>query len=163
MSTSNQEFSRVFLLSIAADYFLISKQLGLIKDKNFRCNQSLANIYKPLFAGAGITYGEWVEPFSGAAMFCSSSSNEQEMDNFFDEVENLCVRINVGLRPQFNIPMPQIYKDGKELDVDLADAYLTNIERFCKNIPDDDNALEIPIVNANGNRLNVSIGLHGPL
>ncbi len=163
MSNSNVEFSKVLLFSVAADYFLISKQLGMIKDKNFQCNKSLANIYKPLFSDVGIVYGEWVEPFSGDIMFCSPSDDESKMDDFFDHVEELCIRINMRLRQQFNIPMPQIYTDGKVPDFDLASSYLKNIERFCSNIPRVENVLEIPITNKNGYRLNVGFTLQGPM
>jgi hypothetical protein len=77
-------------------------------NKNFRWNQSMANIYKPMLESAGIEYSQWNEPFSNMAMFCSPSSDVAEMDKFFESVEDLCMNINVGARRRFYIPMPAI-------------------------------------------------------
>jgi len=152
MTTQNQDFARGFLFSIAADFFIISKMLGFIDahNKNFRCNHSMANIYKPLLESAGIEYHLWQEPFSSMSMFCSTADDEKEMDKFFEEVEDLCMTVNLGIRRELGIPMPAIYKNQKELDSDICNRYLTSIDNFCKNIPDEDAILEMPISNIDG-------------
>lgn len=152
MGNQNQDFTRVLLFSIAADFFIISKLLGLIENnnKNFRCNQSMANIYKPMLESAGIKYSQWNEPFSNMAMFCSPSDDVAEMDKFFESVENLCMSLNVGARRRFNIPMPAIYKDGKDLDIGTCNEYLASISDFCKYIPASDNEVQMPTGNQGG-------------
>lgn len=152
MSNQNQEFPRVLLFSIAADFFIISKLLGLIEksNKNFRCNQSMANVYKPLLESAGIKYSLWEEPFSKMVMFCATSGEVTEVDDFFEKFEDLCMNINFGIRRRFNIPMPAIYKNGKNLDSEVCNDYLKSIDDFYRYIPANDNEVQMPTGNQDG-------------
>ena len=165
MSTPNQDFPRALLVSLAADFFIISKMLGLIEEsrKNFRCNQSMANIYIPLLNSVGIRFSTWEEPFSRMTMFCSPSDDIKEMDDFFAEFEDLCMNVNLGIRRTRNIPMPSIYKDKKDLDTDLCHKYLESIQRFCEYIPNTDNYVEIPISNLANKKEFLHFNLQGQI
>jgi TPR repeat protein len=161
MGMRTQEFSRALLLSLAADYFLISKQLGLTENKNFRSTVPLASIYRKLFSSNNLDFAEWDAPFSGAVMFCSPSEDDLEMDRFFDAVEELAININIGIRGQHDIPIPKIYcRDGK-LDEQVATKYISDIEQFVEKIPSPDNHLGIPTVDRDGNFRSVTVNLQG--
>lgn len=130
----NHEFSRTLLFAAAADYFIISKMMGYCDNKNLNCCLSLANIYKPLLIAAEVNFKIWQDPLSGRQNLCSASSNDKDIDDFFDDVEDVFININIGIRQKFKIPMPQIYANGDNLNVMVCNEYLENIENFSDNL-----------------------------
>lgn len=141
----NNDKSKVLIYSLVADHFIISNLMGYWSDGNIKCNASVADIYKSLLRVFKIEHTSWNEPFSGRVNICSPSENSKDIEEFLDEVEERMIFINHGARKQFNIPMPMIYKDGKDLDNEVCDKYLDEIEEFIHNAPN--LKINIPISN----------------
>ncbi len=142
----SNEFKRVLIASLMADHFIISKQLGEFENGNLCCrNATISDVYKNLLNVFKIEYATWIEPISGRVNICSPSEDTEDIEQFFEDIEDHFININLGVRSNFQILMPQIYKDGKDLDKDVCEKYLNDIEEFIHNAPD--LKINIPISN----------------
>lgn len=142
----DNEFKRVLIASLMADHFIISKQLGDFEDGNLCCiNATISDVYKNLLNVFKIEYATWIEPFSGRVNICSPSDDAKDIEQFFEDIEDQFIDINLGVRNNFKILMPQIYKDGKDLDTVICEKYIDDIEEFMHNAPD--LKINIPISN----------------
>jgi hypothetical protein len=131
----NQDFNKVLIFSLVADHFIISNLMNYWSDGNIKCNASVADVYQSLLGVFKIEYTTWKEPFSGRINICSPSENSKDIEEFLENIEDRMIFINHGARKQFDIPMPMIYKDGKDLDNEICDKYLSDIEEFIQNAP----------------------------
>lgn len=141
----NNDKNKVLVFSLIADHFVISNLMGYWSDGNIKCNASVADVYKSILRVFNIEHTSWNEPLSGRINICSPSKDDKNIEDFLDEIEERMIFINHGARNQFNIPIPMIYKDGKDLDKDICDKYLNDIEEFIHNAPD--LKINIPISN----------------
>jgi hypothetical protein len=141
----NQDFNKVLIFSLVADHFIISKLMNYWADGSIKCNASVADVYQSILRVFNIEYTTWKEPFSGQINICSPSEDSKDIENFLEDIEERMIFINHGSRKQFNIPMPMIYKDGKDLDEKVCDTYLDEIEEFIHNAPN--LKINIPVSN----------------
>jgi len=136
-------YNVVLCFSLIADHFIISKLMGYCADGSIKCNASVATLYKNLMNDFKIEHTSWKEIFTGRTNICSPSNNSTDIEDFLDNVEERVININLVLRRELNIPMPMIYKDGKELDEEVCDKYINDIEEFIHNVPN--SSINMPI------------------
>ncbi len=131
----NQDYNKVLVFSLIADHFIISKIMGHWYDGNIKSNVSVTDVYQSILRVFNIEHTTWNEPISGLINICSPSEDIKDIEDFLENIEERMIFINHSARKQFNIPLPMIYKDGKDLDKEVCDKYLEDIENFIHNAP----------------------------
>jgi hypothetical protein len=140
MSAKNQ-FSQTLVMSLLADYFLINRMTNRVKiEEGFFLASNMYQGLNFLLTQANIQHHyEELEsvfgPKNRGGFIKSVTGTSSDNERFLDLLDDLFMSVNQKLRPHFEIPMPSIYDNGKDINLDRCNGYLKDIEIFFKNFP----------------------------
>lgn len=137
----SKQHIQTILMSLLADYFLINRMTNKVKvEEGFFLSSNMYQGLSFLLSQAKVQHQyEELEsvfgPKNRGGFIKSISGSESDNEKLLDVLDDLFMSVNQKLRPHFDIPMPAIYDDGKDINLDRCNGYLKDIEIFFKNFP----------------------------
>lgn len=133
-----EAFRETIHIAALADYFLIGEQLKVGDDRETIASEPVALGFLELFEALGIGCKGFIDERDSTFIHLEfhSPAEKERADEYFTS-------FNLGVRPKFGIPMPDIYEGQLEPVEKICSQYQTTIHHFF--IPDSGRPLRIPI------------------